>query len=258
MAIKANVLVLDIETAPILAYVWDLYDQNVAVNQIHTDRYIMAWSAKWLGAPKTTQVYYDKRDTPPGDDKGILKPLWELLNEADVVITQNGQNFDSRRINARFMFHRMKPPKPYKHFDTYQLARRVADFTSNKLEYLAANLNTTHVKSYHRKYPGFALWRACLEGKIDAWNEMKKYNIADVLATEELYTKVRAWAPETFPDAYLFTDRANECGTCGHRGKMLEGHPRHGKVHVYRQHRCPKCGAWQKGKTMTKLIVRKV
>lgn len=245
MAKQAKMLVLDIETAPILAYVWDLWDQNIAVNQIHTDRYIMAWSAKWYGSKKT--LYYDKRKTKPGDDKAILKPLWKLLNEADIVITQNGKKFDSKRINTRFMLHKMPPPKPYKHWDTMLLAKGVADFTSNKLEYLAQQLNDKHTKSYHRKYPGFALWRACLEGRTDAWNEMKKYNIADVLATEELYTHMRAWAPESFPAVYLFTDKAKECGTCGFKGNMIEGKLRHANVHAYRQYRCASCGSWQKG-----------
>lgn len=248
LAKVCNVLVLDIETAPVLAYVWDLYDQNISVNQIHTDRYVMAWAAKWLGEKEV--MYADKRGKKPGDDKAILLQLWKLLDQADVVITQNGKKFDSRRINARFIELGIKPPSPYKHWDTLILAKRVADFTSNKLEYLAQKINQSHTKSYHRKYPGFELWKQCLAGNPDAWNEMMHYNKADVLATEELYLNMRAWAPESFPAVYIYADKSTVCGTCGHHGKMVEGNLRHASVQSYAQYKCPKCGAWQKGKVV--------
>lgn len=246
MVTKANVLVLDIETAPILAYVWDLWDQNVSINQIHTDRYVMAWAAKWLGDKDV--MYADKRSTKPGDDKAILLKLWALLDKADIIITQNGKKFDSRRLNARFIELGIKPPSPYKHWDTLILAKRVADFTSNKLEYLAQKINQSHTKSYHRKYPGFELWKQCLAGNTDAWNEMKHYNVADVLATEELYFNMRSWAPESFPSTYIHADKATVCGTCGFNEKMIAGKMDHTKVTTFVQYKCPKCGAFQKGK----------
>jgi hypothetical protein len=76
---------------------------------------------------------------------------------------------------------------------------------------------------------------------------MRKYNIKDVLSTEELYLKLRAWAPEKFPKVYEVTDSAKECGTCGHKGPMREGKPKKTKKYTYRQNACLKCGAWQEG-----------
>src|SRR5690349_778926 len=98
-----------------LVYVWQLKEQFVGVNQIHTDWHIMAWSAKWLEEKKVS--YYDMRNQKAGNDLLILKPLWKMLNEADIVITQNGKEFDAKKINARFMLNGMKPPKPYVHHD---------------------------------------------------------------------------------------------------------------------------------------------
>ena len=242
---EQKILILDIETSPILAYVWGIRDQHIGLDQIHTDWYIMAWSAKWLGEKKIH--YYDIRHSKPGDDSTILIPLWKMLNEADIVITQNGKKFDSRKINARFMLNGMKRPKPYKHFDTYLLARNIADFTSNKLEYLTAKFCKKHRKLAHAKYSGWKLWIECLKGNRSAWNEMKAYNIGDVLSTEELYLMIRAWAPESFPHVYPLTDASMKCGTCGYKGRMIEGKIRRTNKTMYRQHSCPKCGAWQKG-----------
>lgn len=241
--IKSKALILDIETSPMLAYIWELGEQRVNINQIHTDWYIMAWSAKWLGESKKSIQYYDTRNT--SNDKEILKPLWNLLNEADIVITQNGQKFDSRKINARFMLNNMTPPKPYLHLDTYRIVKRVAAHTSNKLQYLTEKLCTKYQKTAHSKYQGLRLWIECLNGNISAWKEMKYYNIQDVLSTEELYLKIKAWAPESMPKIYPLSKDVDTCHTCGYKGSMIAGRDRIKNTGVYVQNRCPKCGAWQ-------------
>jgi DNA polymerase elongation subunit (family B) len=247
--IKSKALIVDIETSPMLAYIWELGEQNVSLDKIHTDWHIMAWSAKWLGEPAKSIIYMDNRNAKKGDDKSILIPLWGLLNEADIVITQNGQHFDSRKINARFISHGITPPKPYLHIDTYRLVKRVAAFTSNKLEYLTDKLCSKHKKITHSKYPGLKLWIECLAGNVDAWNTMKQYNIKDVLSTEELYEKVKAWAPESMPKVYPMTKGGDSsCHTCGYKGSMIAGRDRIRKSGVYTQDKCPRCGSWQVAK----------
>lgn len=237
---QSKTLILDIETSPLLVYSWGLKEQFLRSDQIKEDWYIMAWCAKWLNSKK--HMYQDTRNK-----KNILTDLWKLLDAADIVITQNGKNFDSKKINAQFMLANMKPPSPYRHFDTYQLIRGVAGFTSNSLDYLTHKLCKTHKKKSHKQFPGIKLWVECLKGNIQAWNEMKKYNIKDVLSTEELYLKVRAWAPQSFPKVYDYTNEQLECGTCGYIGIMREGKPRKAKKYYYKQNTCPKCGAWQSG-----------
>ena len=74
MARQPKVLFYDIETAPILAYVWRLWDNNVGLNQIKSDWHLLSWAAKWLGEKKV--MYQDqqgKRDL--SNDKEILRYL---------------------------------------------------------------------------------------------------------------------------------------------------------------------------------------
>lgn len=241
--IKSKALILDIETSPILAYIWELGEQNVSLGQIHTDWHIMAWSAKWLGEPDSSIIYMDVRNSK--NDKAILLSLWKLLNEADIVITQNGKNFDHRKINARFINYGITPPKPYQHIDTYILAHKVAAFTSHKLEYLTDKLCEKHKKISHSQFPGLKLWIECLKGNKKAWDEMKYYNIKDVLSTEELYLALKAWAPESMPKIYPMTKDTSKCHTCGYTGQMRAGRDRIRKSGVYTQDQCPKCGSWQ-------------
>lgn len=209
-------LILDIETSPIEAYVWDLKEQFIGLNQIKKDWHLMAWSAKWLNSPVSETMYADQRNAKSyADDKAILEKLWKLLDEAEIVVTQNGKSFDGPKLNARFIMHGMRPPSPYRHLDTYLIVKNVAKFTSNRLEYLTDKLCVKYKKLSHGKFPGMSLWTECLSGNKDAWEEMKKYNIHDVLATEELYNKIKAWAPQNSPRLYLSSLDNPKCRMCG-------------------------------------------
>ncbi len=241
---KQKVLVFDIETAPMLAYVWGRRDVNVAINQLKSDMHVIAWAAKWLGDPPRKVVYMDQRNAKSiENDREILRPLWHLLDEADIVVTQNGKAFDSKILNARFIMHGMQPPSPYKHLDTLQIARSAAKFTSNSLEYLTDKLCTKYKKLSHSRFPGMELWKACLAGNLKAWDEMKRYNIHDVLSTEELYLKIRAWAPQSAPDIYR---DASVCKTCGSGNIRLMGHD-YTRASKTQQIRCNDCGRWMRG-----------
>jgi len=243
-----KVLTMDIETSPTVAYVWGRYDQNIAVNQIKSDWSVLAWSAKWLGDPASKIIYYDQRHAKDlSNDKKILVPLWQLLDEADIVITQNGQKFDSPKLNARFILNGMMPPSPYRHFDTYRLARRIACFTSNSLEYLSGVLCKKYKKLKHRKFPGMKLWTECLAGNMKAWKEMEIYNKHDVLATEELYMKIRAWAPESMPSPFIAEKASVLCKVCGDKGRMQRRGVAVKNKARYQRYQCQSCGGWATG-----------
>ena len=244
---QPKILVLDIETAPMLVYVFELKDQNISLGQIHRDWHVMAWSAKWFGKPRNSLVYRDIRNAKKyGDDKAILKELWSLLDEADFVITQNGKNFDAPRLNARFITHGMKPPSPYKHLDTYQIIKRTAKFTSSKLEYVTDKLCTRYKKLSHKRFPGFSLWKECLAGNKRAWDEMKIYNIHDVLSTEELYTKIQAWDNSRVNFNVYSPDTSYRCN-CGSTDIQFRGFF-YTDTKKFRRFMCKTCGKWSVGK----------
>ncbi len=231
-------LILDIETKPILAYVWGLKDQFINLDAIKEDWSVMAWAAKWLGEDRV--IYRDMRGHRDFlRDDYILRSLWKLLDEADVVITQNGTRFDGPKLNARFIQHGMKPPSPYRHLDTYRIVKHAAAFTSNKLEYLTDKLCTKYKKQKHRQFPGMSLWIECMKGNIKAWNAMQKYNIYDVLSTEELYTKIQAWAPKSAP---ALTYTFGQCGRCK-IGRLVNNGRKMTLSGPTLRLRCANCGA---------------
>lgn len=244
-----KVLVFDIETAPIVGHVWSLWENNVSLNQIVSDWHVLSWSAKWLDAKeeiynkkrKPNIMYADqKRAKNIQDDKKILKKIWKLLDEADVVITQNGRAFDQKKLNARFVLQGLKPPKSFKHIDTALIARKHFAFTSNKLEYMTSKLCTRYKKLKHKKFPGHEMWTECLAGNRKAWREMEKYNKYDVLSLEELYYKLIPW--DSSINFNLWSDSEEVVCSCGSKDFRNKGYI-YTATGKYKRYKCNDCGA---------------
>lgn len=244
---KPKVLIFDIETAPMLGYVWGLWDNNVALNQVYSDWHIISWSAKWLGDSPSKIIYQDQRKAKTiEDDSNLLKGIWKLLDEADIVITQNGKNFDQKKLQARFVLSGMKPPSSYKHIDTFVIAKKHFAFTSNKLEYMSDKLCIKYKKLKTKQYQGFDLWKACLRGDLRAWKEMEKYNKHDVLALEELYTKLIPWDSSINFDVY--DDSVVTTCPCGSNAELIKYGFAYTSVSKFQRYQCTKCGAETRGR----------
>lgn len=239
-------LVMDIESAPLTVYAWGLNDQFVDKANVVQDWYILSWAAKWLNEPASKVMYMDQKGKKDlTNDKEIVLGIWKLLDEADIVVTQNGQNFDSKKLNARFIEHGLNPPSPYTHLDTYQILRRTAGFSSHSLEFLTGKLCTKYKKLSHPKFPGMKLWAECLKNNKAAWAEMKKYNIYDVLSTEELYLRIKAWTPQSAPKVFISDTPDRACSVCGFKRLKSYGIRPIG-ARLYRRLMCLKCGHWER------------
>lgn len=244
---EPKVLIYDIETAPILAYVWGLWENNVGLNQIQSDWYVLSWSAKWLGSPADEVMYMDGRNSENiEDDFEILSGIWKLLDEADIVVTQNGKKFDEKKLNARFILHGFEPPSTYRHVDTHQIAKSKFGFTSNRLAYMTDKLCTKYKKLDHAKFSGFELWKQCLSGNIEAWKEMELYNKYDVLSLEELYLKMRPWDKSINYQVYN-TEDVLTC-SCGSTNIRKNGFY-YTNTSKFQKYRCMGCGTNTRGGT---------
>ena len=250
VVLAARVLTLDIETAALESYHWGLFDQNIGLDMIKQDWSILAYCAKWLD--KKPLIYQDMRKSKNiRDDSKLMKPLWDLLDEADIVVAQNGRRFDIKKINARLITHGIKPYSPVRIIDTLDVAKKHFAFTSNKLAFTSKYLTDTP-KSEHKKFPGFELWAACMKDDIQAWNEMEKYNKRDVVATEQLYIRFRPWI-QHHPNLAVYTGphHGHKCPACDSsktqkRGVMVS------QVFKYQRFQCSDCGHWSKDRLRIK------
>lgn len=244
---KPRILVADVETAPIEAWVWKIWDENVGLDMIKTDWSILSFSAKWLGDKRV--MYADTSGRGANkvrDDSILLASLWKLLNQADIVVTQNGKKFDIKKINARLIQAGFGPYSPIRQIDTLQVARKTFGFTSNKLAWVSKIL-TDAPKSEHKEFPGFELWKACLQDDSKAWKVMKKYNKQDVVSTEKYYLRLRPWI-ESHPNLGAYFDGSeHSCPACGSANTQKRGitTTQQGR---YQRFQCTECGSWSRGK----------
>jgi hypothetical protein len=121
-----RIVTLDIETAPLESAHWGLWDQNIGLEQINVEWSILSFSAKWLDESKI--IYMDtggRGRNKVRDDSALLQTLWEILDEADIVVTQHGKSFDIKKINARFVMAGYKPYSPIKVIDTREASARL-------------------------------------------------------------------------------------------------------------------------------------
>ena len=235
-----KILIFDIETAPIKAYTWGLWNQNIGLNQIKHDWHFLAWAAKWYGDPSSKVMYADNSKAKNvRDDRKLVKALWVLLDRADIVITQNGEKFDIRKFNARAVVHGLPPVSPFRSTDTLKESRRAFSFTSHKLAYMTEKVNKKYKKLPHNEYPGFELWVEVLKGNQRAWRVMKTYCIDDVLSTEELYDNIQGWI-RTQNMANYFDDAKIRC-RCGSTDIIKAG-PVYTDVGKFQGYRCKRRG----------------
>lgn len=243
---NSKILILDIETSPIMASVWGLYDQNVGLEQIQADWHLLSFGAKWINSKEV--IYMDQSKAKDvEDDTPLLVKLHQLLNEADIVIGHNFRRFDQKKINARLIMQGFGPPSPYKIIDTLEIAKRHFAFSSNKLAFLSQHL-CKFKKLEHAKFAGFKLWRQCLAGNKAAWKEMRLYNIRDIFSCEELYIKLRSW-DSRHPAIGLYMTKDSVCPKCGSSKVEKRGFS-YTAVGKFQRVQCHGCMGWSRGASM--------
>mgnify|MGYP004417312633 CR=1 FL=1 len=240
---KPKILLWDVETSPLLSYTWGIWEQNVI--KVHTDWYMLCFSARWLGEKKFYTFALPDFPTEykknPESDKALMEKLWDLLDEADMVIAHNGDKFDVRKANTRFIANHIMPPSPYKQIDTLKIAKKYFAFTSNKLADLAEKLGLKR----KLETGGFELWLGCIRGDKKAWAKMKAYNKQDVVVLEEVYERLKGWHG-THPNVNFITRKSMRCKNCGSDDLMKRGYARiaTGWKQIYV---CNACGASSRG-----------
>lgn len=240
---KPRILIVDIETAPLLNWCWGVWEVNAI--KVEKDWYMLAFSAKWLGENKTYVYalpdFKEQYKKNPESDKELVHKLWDFLDEADMVIGHNSDKFDIKKSNTRFIANHLMPPSPYIQIDTLKIAKKHFAFTSNKLGDLAEKLGLRG----KLETGGFELWLGCIRGDKKAWATMKAYNKQDVVVTEQVYERLKGWHA-THPNVAMFTRRGMTCKNCGSNKMQKRGVRRlvTGWKEVFA---CADCGASSRG-----------
>lgn len=233
-----KILIFDIETFPNTIRSWGIYKQHAL--EVLEHGVMCGFSAKWLnGKQITDSISLDKKYKPGyRDDTRIIRHLWELLNEADIVVAHFGDGFDLPYVRACFARIGLNPPAPFKSVDTKKECARIFHF--------GGAYTLDHCCSYfglERKLPtgGYDLWRDCMNGDPIAWKHMMKYNAHDVQVLEQLYLKILPWIAHP-----AVAWEAEKCPRCGSDHIQSRGVAK-SKTHWYKRYQCVACGGWISG-----------
>lgn len=234
---KPKILHLDIEISPVLVTVWGLFNNRVInPGNIQGNSEVLTWAALWDG---DDHVLYD--NLAQSTKREMITAIHKLIDEADIVVTYNGNSFDLRILNKEFLELGLPPPAPYISVDLLRVVRKNFRFTSNKMDYVCAALGLP-TKMEHR---GHEMWLEAMSGSKKALREMSEYNVQDVVMLEALYGRLRPWITNV---NYSVFEQDMVCPHCGGRHYQHRGY-RHTKAGVYKRYQCQRkgCEGWFHG-----------
>jgi len=183
-----RVLLFDIETSTINATVSGTGEQRINHEQITDDFYITSWAGKMLYNNEVFGASVTPKEAKKRDDKRVAKELHKIIKDVDFVITYNGNKFDIKKINWRFLIHNMPPVIQYGSIDLYRKMKDVFGPASLAMDYVLKELgyNGKHHSDYRQ-------WAMASNGDAGALKDRYEYNVNDVWMMEDLYPRVRGW-----------------------------------------------------------------
>ena len=243
---KAKILIFDVENSPAISYNYGLFKQNIGTEMVIETPYLFSYAAKWLGED---HIYYEEQRGK--NDAGLVKGLYDLLDEADMAVAHFGSGHDFPFILGRGAIHGFKPYSPVIQIDTCKIARRKFKMLSNKLSFLAKQFGVTP-KDDHPEYSGFNLWKAMMAGDAKAWEVNRRYNIGDVVTLEELYLKMRPYIDNHPNVSREAGEEVCQCPSCGSDHVQKRGLRFEKSGLAYQRFQCQACGSWSKTKRSEK------
>jgi len=234
---EPKILLWDIETSYIVATTFSLFPERLPHDGIIQDWNIICAAWKWLGEKKTYTAAVGPDTT---NDLDVVVQLREVLASADVIVHHNGDKFDIKKFNTRLIYYGLEPLPHIPTVDTLKEARKIAAFTSNRLDYLGNFLcGEGKVQTSH------GLWMRVLKGDMAAVKEMVRYNVGDVLVLEKVYLKLKPYMKRHPHVGVMTNDTKCSCNKCGSVNLKKNG-VRITAAGVKKQEmQCKECGSYQ-------------
>jgi len=209
-----------------------MWDENISPDQLIDPGGLLCFGAHWIG--DKDYIFLSEWQ----DGKQVMAHrLSELLNEADAVVTYNGDKYDLPKIRGHLMLEGVRPFAPPTSIDLIKTVKSLG-FVMNRLAYIAPLLNV----GKKMKHEGFQLWRSVLEGDPKAQRRMQKYCVQDVKVTARLYSKV---VPFIVNHPHMGNDKG-ACGACNSNRLQSRGFRRTKHFKIQRL-QCVDCGSWSTG-----------
>lgn len=230
MSNNKRLLFIDIEWMPATAYVWKMWDENISPDQLIDDGGMLCFCAHWDGEKDFMfwSLWDDGRE-------GMAKAALELFEQADAVVTYNGDKYDIPKITGEILLAGLNPPPPVTSIDVLKAVKKFG-FVMNRLAFIGPKLGV----GGKVKHQGFNLWKDVMDGKLTARKRMRRYCIQDVRLLKRLYNKVKPFIKN---HPYLASGSSCRCPICDSATTQKRG-LRVTRCYRIQRHQCQDCGHW--------------
>jgi len=211
---------------------------------IKKDEYMLCWCAKWLGSKQvmsdSIHNYPKEFKKDPTSDRMIAKSLHKIMDEADIIVTHNGNRFDLKWANELFLKYDLGPVSSYHSVDTLRESKANFRSLSYKLQFRLQKHNIGE----KLKHEGFSMWKKFAAGEP---TNMIKYCKQDVVKTEEYYLEIRPFI-KSHPNLALYSDSVDfSCPNCESTNLRKYGIATT-RSNKYQRYKCNDCGRETRGK----------
>ena len=232
-----RLLFFDIESAPMLTYLWDLKADYVSPEMIVEHPFLLTWAAKWADSDEIVGARLTGKEAKAQDDRRIVRKLVDMVRDADIICGHNVDRFDLPKLNGRVAAHDLDPVGNVRTLDTLKLSRQSFKIPSHRLGELARALGLEVAKTATT----FDLWRRARAGEVPSLKEMDEYCRQDVVVLEAVLDRIRPHVKRLprLVDAGQYGQRV--CPACGSSGLVPDGVHRT-DASTFARFRCERCG----------------
>jgi DNA polymerase elongation subunit (family B) len=242
---KPRILFLDLETLPDMESAfdrWTTLSRWFGVTFGADLQSIICFGYAWDDSPAKIINAWDfpswKRNV--NDDKALCRAIAKIFTEADIIVTQNGKDFDWKVLNTRMLIHGLPPLPPVVHIDTKREAKRFLKLSSNSL----GNLGKLFTDDEKMENGGWPLWSAVRRREAKAMKTMSRYCRKDVDVLRKIFRRLEPLLENSI-NRNLFLKEGDLCPRCG-SSALRDSGTRRNKNQEYTRLFCMTCEGWCK------------
>lgn len=176
------------------------------------------------------------------NDRRVCEAAYEILKDANHIVTHNGKRFDFKFLQTRLAIHGLPFLDPkLKHTDTKSVSSSNLFMLNNKLDTLAEALTDTK----KLEHEGWKMWVKVYNRDPQAMQVMSDYCKQDVITLEKVFHRLKGLSTQ-IPNHNLFNvaqGKEHCCPNCGSTMLQREGtRPTATKLMI--RYSCKNCGKW--------------
>lgn len=235
---KPKVLFLDLETSAAEVLAFDRWEVTVTEDHVlkQGGRILVAgW--KWQGENKIHSIAMTPREIKNNNDERVVSKVYQLFNEADIVVMHNGDKFDKKMLANRVAFYGGDPIAPRKTIDTLKIVKKHFKLPSNSLDSICSYFGIGR-----KKPSSIVMWKNVQAGSKEAMKQMQEYCETDIELLEAVFDKVYNLGYTGINVNLYDSNETVRCKVCGSEDLQELGYV-YTVAGKYKEYGCNDCGA---------------